>query len=202
MACSVKKRMSILSKVRLLLCAAALFGVTLPVGAQNSAKPTMTDSAPNTDVCKLLSNAEIQAVQGERVEQTKPDARSTGGLLISDCLFRTTTPSKAVSIELVTRDSNAKTALTPQEHWRKQFGAAGAEREANTPEGRENRETPEARRITGIGQEAYWVGTPVAGALYVLQGERFIRISVGGVRDEKTRIERSKSLALAALKRL
>ena len=202
MACSVKKRMSILFKVRLLVCAAALFGVTLPVGAQDSAKPATTDSAPNTDVCKLLSNAEIEAVQGERVEQTKTDARSTGGLLISHCLFRTTTPSKAVSIELVTRDSNAKAALTPQEYWRKQFGSAGPEEEAKTPEAREDRETPEARRIAGIGQEAYWVGTPIAGALYVLQGQRFLRISIGGVRDEKTRIERSKSLALAALKRL
>src|SRR5258708_3725635 len=81
-----------------------------------------TDSAANTDVCKLLTNAEIEAVQREHVEQTRPNARSSGGLLIADCLFRTTTPSKSVSVELVMRDPKANSALTPQEFWRKQFG--------------------------------------------------------------------------------
>jgi hypothetical protein len=189
-----------LSKIRLLICAASLMGMTA-VSAQNSVKPARatTDSVASTDVCKLLTTAEIEAVQGEPVEQTKLNARTSGGLLISDCLFRTTTPSKSVSVELVTRDPKASATLTPQEYWRKQFAAAASEKEAEAPEARE---TPEARRIAGIGQEAYWVGTPIAGALYVLQGGRFLRISVGGVRDEKTRIERSKSLALAALKRL
>ena len=195
------KRMTRLVQIGLLYCATVFAWVTL-VGVQNDAKPATTNSAPNTDVCTLLTKAEIEAVQGERIEQIKPNARSSGGFLISDCLFRTTTPSKSISIELVMRDPNAKAALTPQEYWRNQFGAAGAQKETKTTEAREERETPEARHIAGIGKEAYWVGTPIAGALYVLQGERFIRISVGGVRDEKTRIERSKSLALAALKRL
>jgi hypothetical protein len=195
--------MNKLSKIRLLICAASLLGMTA-VSAQNSVKPATatTDSVASADVCKLLTAAEIEAAQGEPVEQTRPNARTSGGLLISDCLFRTTTPSKSVSVELVTRDPKASATLTPQEYWRKQFAAAASEKEAEAPEAREERETPEARRIAGIGQEAYWVGTPIAGALYVLQGERFLRISVGGVRDEKTRIERSKSLALAALKRL
>jgi hypothetical protein len=49
---------------------------------------------------------------------------------------------------------------------------------------------------------AYWVGTPITGALYVLQGDNFVRISVGGVGEESARIERSKVLARAAVKRL
>ncbi|HEX9224994.1 MAG TPA: hypothetical protein VF860_16815 [Candidatus Acidoferrales bacterium] len=70
-----------------------------------------------------------------------------------------------------------------------------------------NKSEPESveskpRLIHGLGEEAYWVGNPVAGALYVLQGETFLRISVGGVRAESARIEESKTLARAVLKRL
>jgi len=58
------------------------------------------------------------------------------------------------------------------------------------------------RPIDGLGEEAYWVGNPISGALYVLKGNSFLRISVGGVREESARIEKSKALARAALKRL
>jgi hypothetical protein len=36
----------------------------------------------------------------------------------------------------------------------------------------------------------------------VLQGDKFIRVSVGGVGEESARVEKSKILALAAVKRL
>jgi hypothetical protein len=58
------------------------------------------------------------------------------------------------------------------------------------------------RPISALGEEAYWVGSPLAGALYVLQGDLFLRISVGGVPKESTRIAKSKSLATAILPRL
>jgi hypothetical protein len=68
------------------------------------------------------------------------------------------------------------------------------------PEGEEEARKP--RRIEGLGEEAYWVGTPITGALYVLQADNFVRISVGGVREESVRIEKSKTLARAVVKRL
>jgi hypothetical protein len=46
------------------------------------------------------------------------------------------------------------------------------------------------------------VGNSISGALYVLKGNSFLRISVGGVREESARMEKSKALAHAALKRL
>jgi hypothetical protein len=42
----------------------------------------------------------------------------------------------------------------------------------------------------------------MVGALYVLKGNTFVRISVGGVREEPARIEKSVALARLALKRL
>lgn len=58
------------------------------------------------------------------------------------------------------------------------------------------------RPISALGEEAYWVGSSLAGALYVLQGDLFLRISVGGIPKESTRIAKSKSLATAILPRL
>ena len=58
------------------------------------------------------------------------------------------------------------------------------------------------RAIGGVGEEVYWAGNQIAGALYVLRGNTFLRISVGGIRDERERIEKSKALALAVLKRM
>jgi len=37
---------------------------------------------------------------------------------------------------------------------------------------------------------------------YALRGDLFLRISVGGIRDEQARIATAKAMALAALKRL
>ena len=66
----------------------------------------------------------------------------------------------------------------------------------------EEDESTRPRAITGIGEQAYWVGSPMVGALYVLKGNTFLRISVGGVREESARIEKSVALARLALKRL
>ena len=56
------------------------------------------------------------------------------------------------------------------------------------------------KKIPGIGDEAYWTAGP-GGALYVLKGDAFIRISLGGSDDEETKIEKSKALASKALAR-
>ncbi len=61
----------------------------------------------------------------------------------------------------------------------------------------EDEESTRPRTIKGLGEQAYWVGSPMVGALYVLKGDTFLRISVGGVREETVRIE--KSLALGVL---
>jgi len=36
------------------------------------------------------------------------------------------------------------------------------------------------RVIDGLGQEAYWMGSSITGALYVLKGDAFLRISIRG----------------------
>jgi hypothetical protein len=53
-----------------------------------------------------------------------------------------------------------------------------------------------------VGDDAFWTGTRVGGALYVLKGESYFRISVGGASDPAQKLEKSKTLAAFVLKRL
>src|SRR5436309_15798607 len=65
--------------------------------------------------------------------------------------------------------------LSPRAYWRQQFHRDEHEKERDT----------EARLIAGVGEEAYWTGNRVAGALYALRGDMLLRISVGRIRDEQ-----------------
>ena len=57
-------------------------------------------------------------------------------------------------------------------------------------------------RVAGIGDDAYWMGDQVGGALYVLKGHNYVRISVGGAGDRNTKIKKSTSLAQKVIDRL
>jgi hypothetical protein len=203
--------------ISLLLCG-FLFSTASLSGGQaaggslhKSAKvPEDASSAKNVDVCALLTSAEIEAEQGEPVKETKPSEQHGGSFLMSQCFFRTATFAKSVSLAVATPDPAKPSALTPREYWRKQFHPPEpAEDEkpvaGKTPKKAEREREEElrkARPIDGLGEEAYWVGNPISGALYVLKGNSFLRISVGGVREESARMEKSKALARAALQRL
>lgn len=154
-------------------------------------------SPPRVDACSLLTPSELQPVLGSAVPDRKPNTQSAGGLLMFQCVFGTAS-TRSVSVAVAATTTHRGAALTPREYWRRQFhGAAREERDEREAEG-ENR----PRAIEGIGDEAYWTGNRIAGALYVLRGETFVRISVGGIPDERERIEKSKALARAAIRKL
>jgi hypothetical protein len=163
-----------------------------------------------TDVCALLTSAEIQVIQSEPVEEAKPSAQPSGGFVMLQCFYRTTTFAKSVSLALAAPDPAKPSALTPREFWRKQFHPPEPEEEEKPIAGKapkkaeieREEELRKPRPIDGLGEEAYWVGNTISGALYVLKGKSFLRISVGGVREESARMEKSKALARAALQRL
>jgi hypothetical protein len=83
----------------------------------------------------------------------------------------------------------------PAESWKEIF-------HREKPGKKEEGEEKEPVKVDGIGDEAFWTGTRVGGALYVLKGNSYIRISVGGAGDQAAKIEKSKALAASALKRL
>jgi len=187
----------------LMLCFLLLAGVlwAAPKDSHNSAKQTKA-----ADPCKLLTRGDIQAVQGDAVQETKPSTPPFGGLALSQCVFRTTNPSKSVSVAVASAGSTS-----PRAFWQKQFPSghpeSGEKEQENSEavrkgEKEKEEEGTQPRAIQGLGEQAYWVGSPMVGALYVLKGDTFFRISVGGVREEPARIEKSKALARLALKRL
>jgi len=207
--------------ISLLLCALQLSPVLLPAGQAASGSPPKTAGAgkgatpaqkpgKNTDACALLTRAEIQVVQSEPVEETKPSVQPSGGFVMLQCFYRTTTSAKSVSLALGAPDPAKPSALTPREFWRKQFHPPEPVEEEKPVAGKapkkaevdREEELRKPRPIDGLGEEAYWVGNRITGALYVLKGNSFLRISVGGVREESARMEKSKALAHAALKRL
>jgi hypothetical protein len=128
-------------------------------------------------------------------------------MLMSQCVFQTTTLAKSVNVALATPQRAGSSRLAPRGFWQRQFHSTEVKGEethvaGNMSDLEREGEGSKARPIGGLGQEAYWVGNPVAGALYVLQGGVFLRISVGGVREESARIEKSKILARAAVRHL
>jgi hypothetical protein len=180
----------------------------LLVGVISATQKTASDPAKqsNPDPCSLLTSADIQAVQGDAVQETKPSTQPAGGLFMSQCLFRTASPSKSVSFAIASAGS-----VSPRAFWEKQFHSANAKSEEREkekpaakgkPANKEEDESTRPRTIKSVGEQAYWVGSPMVGALYVLKGNTFLRISVGGVREESARIEKSIALARLALKRL
>jgi hypothetical protein len=199
--------------IRMLFCGLLLTAELLAAGqahggSPQKAKGSATASAKETlDVCKLLSNTEIETIQGEPLKETKASIQPSGGMLMSQCVFHTATFAKSVNVALATPNGAGNSGVGPRKFWQRQFHFAEIEEKETraarrVPEPELEEEGSKARPIQGLGEEAYWIGNPVAGALYVLQGDIFLRISVGGVREESARIEKSKALARVAMKRL
>ncbi len=179
---------------------------TSVLGRQDQARgQTTTNANPALDACALLKPGDGTAVLDEPLQQH---------------------PAKSASIAVATPASADSGARSLRAFWRSQFHSPPKQEEERRPashktpaesafsSSREARETgppseseaeEDARKprpVPALGEEAFWVGNPVSGALYVLQGNLFLRISVGGVPKESTRIAKSKSLASAILRRL
>ncbi len=141
---------------------------------------------------------------------SKPSVQPSGGFVMLQCFYRTTTSAKSVSLALGAPDPAKPSALTPREFWRKQFHPPEPVEEEKPVAGKapkkaevdREEELRKPRPIDGLGEEAYWVGNPISGALYVLKGNAFFRISVGGEKDESVRIKKTEALAQKVLKRL
>ena len=164
-----------------------------PSPAPSPAVATAT-RAPDNFACSLLTKEETQAVQGEPFKETKPSENSAAGLSVSQCYFELPTPVNSIVLT-VTR--KAEGGRDPSQSWREIF-----HREESARKKEDKEEEKEPLKVEGVGEEAFWTGNRVGGALYVLKGNCYIRISVGGAGDQAQKIENSKKLALAVLKRL
>lgn len=180
--------------------------------------PPATGSAatgPKIDSCKMLTSDELKAVLGESLKETKASDRADGGFNVSQCFYALPTFSKSVSLSVTsagTRDI--------KEFWEETFHREEAEkdRERKAEKDKAGKDQKEPRtekkerrgeekehppqKITGTGDEAFWMGSPIGGALYVRRKNMFFRISIGGSDDQKTRLNKSKALAMKILARV
>ena len=178
----------------------------------NAASPLNANGASSNkgtvDACKLLTADEIQNIQLDTLKDIKPTARTGDPFVISQCFYATGEFVNSVSLT-VTQQSSDTGAENIRELWKKRFWTTGShdrEREkehdnkAKSPEDEEEGAPPE--RVNGLGDEAYSVGNAKSGALYVLKGNKILRISVGGSHSQPDRIQKMKSLAQYAVSRL
>ena len=147
---------------------------------------------PPIEPCTLLTSEEIQAVQGEALSTTKPTTHNVQGLAMYDCFFTLPTFTNSISLS-VTQSGAGPDARDARQSWRETLAAASS---------KASEKVDPPKRIEGLGDEAFWTGNERIGALYVLQGSRYLRISVGGPAHQNEKVEKSRVLAEAALKKL
>jgi hypothetical protein len=175
-----------------------------------------SSAAQTPGACPLIENSEIESLQGAKVSGTLPTTRPDDNFNVSQCYYTVVSAdgTKNLSVHLEVTRGNGRTSV--KDFWEERFGGEEreekgerererkkeGEREREKGRGEEEEESSPPLRVKGIGEEAFWLGSPKAGALYVLKGERVVRVSVGGGDDMNTKIEKSKKLAAAVLKRL
>ena len=183
-------------------------------GAQNGEPAATTSGATTprgkTDACALLTSQEIRSVQGEPLKETKASGSAEKGFSISQCFFTLPTFNNSISL-VVTQKGDGADGRDPKEFWEATFdkeseGEREKEREKEKARDKNREEEEEEaappQKIAGVGDEAFWTGSRVGGALYVLKGSTYLRVSVGGAGDQQSKINKSKALARLALKRL
>lgn len=153
------------------------------------------------DVCSLVSKEEIESVQGAPVNETKASEHSEGVSVVSQCLYTARAFSKSVTLELVRSDPKQGSERGPKDFWKEKFDPYWNE-EPKTNGGDEKEQGSPPKKIQGLGDDAYWVGNRFGGILYVLKGDAFFWIGVGGTDDQETKLKKSKALAEKALQRL
>ena len=153
----------------------------------------------------MLTSQEIETIQREALKETKLSETSADGFYVSQCFFTLPTFTNSISLA-VTQRADGSAARDPRHFWRDTFHREKEARKDRGPDkDRREEEGEESRppqKITGIGDEAFWVASPAAGILYVLKGSSYVRISIGGREDQQTKIRKSKALVRKVIDRL
>jgi hypothetical protein len=190
--------------------------------AIGQSSPTATTSPATFDACTLLQKKDVEAVVGSPIKDTKSSERLDGDFRMSQCFYTATEFSRSITLTVFQKHPTDSSKRTPIEFWKHTF-ARYEEDEAETKEdkkeegkkedagkkepnlskerGREEEEGAPPRKIDKLGDEAFWLSNRFGGTLYVLKGNAFFSISLGGTDSEPVKIDKSKKLASKALPR-
>lgn len=159
------------------------------------------------DVCSLLRADEVAAIQGFPVKQSKSNISADGKFLTRQCFYEMNDFNRSVNLALTSRDPNSATPLSPGALWKEKFASyrTGAREEEKDEKPRATAGEEEGERhdppqkVEGLGDDAFWMGPD---ALYVLHGDVFLRLSVGGNDSPEIKLRKAKDLMKPALARL
>ncbi len=153
------------------------------------------------DACSLIGKEEVGSVQGTAVNDTKSSESSDGVFLVSQCFYTAAEFSKSVALALVHKYPKQPNGRSAKDFWKEKFDPyQNEEPKTKSSDGKEQGSAP--KKIDGLGDDAYWVGSRFGDMLYVLKGDAFSSIGVGGTDDEETKLKKSKILAQKALQGL
>jgi hypothetical protein len=163
-----------------------------------------TETRPKIVACDLVTKEEVSAIQGAKMIAATSSEGGTGALFATQCYYSSAEPNKSVNIAAIQKEPGPGANLDPRDYWKEKFveRAPKDEAEKDRGKGEEGEKEPALRKINGLGDDAYWAPARMGGILYVLKGDVFLRISVGGGRSEQEILDKSKELATKALSRL
>ncbi|HSY49962.1 MAG TPA: hypothetical protein VLC46_14200 [Thermoanaerobaculia bacterium] len=181
-----------------LFLAAALLAFAAPAFA----------TAPLT-ACDVLTKTDLAAAQGQEFSEAKLSAKTQGSLSVSQCFYRLPSFEKSVSVTLV-RPSTTTDRSSILDYWKAHDATSVMDKnddgDGDRPTAKNDRDDDDhhgnATRVSGLGDDAVWSGTPMASALHVLRHGTIVRISVGGSAPLDQKLKVSRRLAMAILKRL
>ena len=180
----------------LLLACLCLSVAIISSGCTKPRNATITRGA-----CSLVSKEEVELVHRTHIQDAKSSERSDGTFRISQCLYTAAEFSKSVNLALIQADPNETGKHSPKDFWKEKFDPYQDE-EPKANRGDEKEQGAPPKKITGLGDEAYWLSNRFGGVLYVLKGDAFISIGIGGTDEEQTKLEKSKIIAQKALQQL
>jgi hypothetical protein len=168
--------------------------LTITSFAANSPTPTPTSSPSSPpekqiDVSKIIGKAEAEKILGESVRDPQPLNTTGPDGYYSKCNYYGTKSTRALLLRV--RQASAG-SIDPQKEL-EQVAASGGT----------------LKPVEGLGEKAgMFNGTPQNGLpanvimLYVVKGNAFITIGVGGMKDETASLEKAKGVARKILAKL
>lgn len=157
------------------------------------------------DVCSLVSDEEIQRITGATVRSRKGGKTAHRGLRVTQCYFEM--PTAAESMVVAVFQAASANGTTARAGWKEMFERdfdQEREREGGREREREEKEAARPEKIDGVGEEAFSIPQRFGAALYVLQGDKYLRLSIGGGPgdDHAKKLGTLRSVAEAMLQRM
>jgi hypothetical protein len=195
---------------------AATAAATASAVAQQASQ---TPTAVQFDACSLLTKEEVGEVAGSPIKDTKSNQRPSEAMTTAQCFYTAEEFSRSINLTVMLRNPGAGGGRAPKDVWRDSFAkfSNGENREREEREreraegdrtkgsGRESeereKESKPPMRVDGVGEEAFWT-SGIGGTLYVLKGDLFLRLSIGGPSKDEEKLNQAKVLAAKALERL